>query len=158
VIQFLALARHSHQIIDDASEFLRHQLTAPTLPVDPGELFNKSQPRRLVQGIVPGYIRPALKDDRGGSGLDTLWFYNGAESDRPVPDVFVDLEAGIAQLEGGVTLMLSKIENVNFSGYWGQEAWGDQLANHIRGGTGDDELHGRSGNDTLDGGGGQDTL
>ncbi len=94
----------------------------------------------------------------GGSGVDTLKFYPGAESDRPVPDIFVDLEAGIAELEGGVTLTLSSIENVVLNGYWGQEAWGNHLANFISSGSGDDELHGRSGNDVLDGGGGQDTI
>jgi Ca2+-binding RTX toxin-like protein len=94
----------------------------------------------------------------GGSGVDTLHFYPGVENDRPVPDIFVDLEAGIAELEGGVTLTLSNIENVVLDGYWGQEAWGNQLANYIRSGQGDDELHGRSGHDVLDGGGGQDTL
>ena len=87
----------------------------------------------------------------GGSGADTLWFYHGAESDRPIPDIFVDLQAGIAELEGGVTLALSNTENIVFHGYWGQEAWGNQLANHFTGSIADDELHGRSGNDTLDG-------
>ena len=59
----------------------------------------------------------------GGSGVDTLDFYNGAQTDRPVPDIFVDLDAGIAELEGGVTLTLSNIENIEFGGDWGQEAW-----------------------------------
>jgi Ca2+-binding RTX toxin-like protein len=94
----------------------------------------------------------------GGSGVDTLHFYSGAETDRPVPDIFVDLEADIAELEGGVTLTLSNIENIDFDGDWGQEAWGDQLANRIDGGMSNDEFHGRSGNDVLNGGGGNDTL
>jgi Ca2+-binding RTX toxin-like protein len=68
----------------------------------------------------------------GGSGLDTLHFYPGAENDRPVPEIFVDLEAGIAELEGGVTLALSNIENVDLGGYWGQEVWGDHFANYLR--------------------------
>ncbi len=94
----------------------------------------------------------------GGSGVDTLHFYNGAQTDRPVPDIFVDLDAGIAELEGGVTLTLSNIENIEFGGDWGQEAWGDQLANRIDGGMSNDEFHGRSGNDVLNGWDGDDAL
>jgi serralysin len=84
-----------------------------------------------------------------------------------VPEIFVDLQAGIAELDGGVTLTLSGIENVYLGGYWGHEAWGNQFANRLTASLGDDALYGAggadilqgaSGNDTLDGGGGDDIL
>lgn len=94
----------------------------------------------------------------GGSGSDTLSFYHGVESYDPVPDIFVDLQAGTAELEGGVTLTLSNIENVSFSGDWGFEAWGNQYANRIAAGYGWGDFHGRGGDDVLVGGDGGDTL
>jgi Ca2+-binding RTX toxin-like protein len=127
---------------------------------DADEIFGLAGNDTIYYGSSWGAYGAAHGNDiiDGGSGVDTLWFYHGAESDRPIPDIFVDLQAGIAELEGGVTLTLSNIENVFFHGYWGQEAWGNQLANYLSGSIADDELHGRSGNDTLDGRNENDTL
>lgn len=124
------------------------------------DIFGLAGNDTIYYGSHWGDYEAAHGDDMidGGSGVDTLHFYPGVENDRPVPDIYVDLAAGIAELEGGVTLNLVSVENVFLDGYWGQEVWGNHLANYIRSGSGDDMLHGRSGHDVLDGGGGQDTL
>ena len=87
----------------------------------------------------------------GGAGVDTVSYSGSDEA------VTVDLEAGTVaggHAEGDV---IAGVENVVGSGY-GDVLRGDNVANRLDGGDGDDMLDGSIGADRLYGGAGMDTV
>jgi len=102
-----------------------------------------------------------LESFEGLAGNDTL--DGGAGTDCAVYEtapsaVFVNLETGIAQDGHGSQDTLTAIENLRGSEGFGDELFGDALANQLEGAGGNDTLVGGAGNDTLLGGTGVDFL
>jgi serralysin len=91
----------------------------------------------------------------GGSGSDTASFAAFARDVRAV--LGGSGRPGEATLDGSRIAILSDIENL--AGGRGNDAlWGNELANGLAGGAGDDTLDGGAGDDALDGGAGDDVL
>ena len=89
---------------------------------------------------------------KGGAGIDTANYQDA------IAGITVSLAITTAQDTGGAgTDTLEDIENL-IGGAGADHLFGNQLANVIAGGAGDDELRGAAGNDTLIGGDGADTI
>ena len=100
----------------------------------------------------------------GGLGADTLWGEAGN-------DIYIVDNAGDQVLENpgegtdtvqtslnAYTLAATDVENLVFIGVGSFTGTGNDLANAITGGGGDDTLNGAGGNDTVNGGAGADVL
>ncbi len=96
----------------------------------------------------------------GGAGADSLNGGSGEdwasylESDAGVT---VNLKEGTGEAGHAEGDVFADVENVRGSGY-ADVLLGDDVANRLQGGAGDDELWGNGGNDTLEGGAGKDLL
>lgn len=92
----------------------------------------------------------------GGSGTDTIGYSSWDEAwDEPAPDIVVDLAAGTSTGEGSDTL--AEIENVTTED--GDDSiGGNDVANVLIAGAGDDVIHGLGANDQLEGESGEDLL
>jgi Ca2+-binding RTX toxin-like protein len=109
---------------------------------------------------------------RGGAGDDTLDGGVGADSMTGGlgNDVFIVDDAGDGVIEasaGGTDrvetnlasyTLTANVENLKFTGAGNFSGTGNDLANTITGGAGDDTLNGGAGDDTLDGGTGADSM
>ena len=100
----------------------------------------------------------------GGLGADTMWGEAGN-------DIYIVDNAGDQVLENpgegtdtvqtslnAYTLAATDVENLAFIGVGSFTGTGNDLANAITGGGGDDTLNGAGGNDTVNGGAGADVL
>jgi serralysin len=87
----------------------------------------------------------------GGSGIDTIDFRSSTFSE------YVDLGLAIGGIGDADGDIYTGIENV-VGGVWGDQFWGNDVANVLKGMGGGDLLRGRGGDDWLYGGEGADVL
>lgn len=111
-------------------------------------------------------IHGGLGNDRldGGAGADVM--FGGLGNDRYYVDrgddaVFEVAGEGIDTIYASADYALipgQSIEHLRVAGTAGLSLAGNELANSLRGGVGDDTLNGGEGNDRIDGGGGADLM
>ncbi|MGI9385692.1 MAG: M10 family metallopeptidase C-terminal domain-containing protein [Methyloligellaceae bacterium] len=108
----------------------------------------------LIGGLGNDTLAGGLGNDvlEGGDGNDWALYNAGLSS-----GVVVNLDTETQQTYGAGVDTLRDIENIQGSGY-GDALGGDQWANELRGGSGDDWLFGRGGNDVLRGDNGNDLI
>ena len=101
----------------------------------------------------------------GGAGVDTLYnntenYNNGLDADPPSWTAAINLSTGfLGVLEAPdhpKTDTVLNIENVHVKGRWNWEITGDEKANLLQSGLGDDVIAGGSGDDFIDAGDGID--